>query len=105
MTRRRDIANPLATGRRTGLAAYAAAIAILALQIVAPLHLEQHDVTDIDETCAACAQLDQNGHGLVAVPAAAALLPASEPVPAIESIVADARTLTGYSSRAPPRTA
>lgn len=105
MTRSRDIANPLATGRRTGLAAYAAAIAILALQFVGPLHLEQHDVTDVTETCAACAQLEQNGLGLVATPPTAAFLPASEPVPAIETIVTDARTLTGYSSRAPPLTA
>ena len=105
MTRSRDTANLIAAGRRTGLAAYVAAISILALQLLTPLHLEQHDFSEVGETCAACAQLEQNGHGLVATPTTALAPQASVPALAATAVVIGARTQIGYIGRAPPLTA
>ena len=90
------------SGRATGATGYMVLFALAVLQLGAALHHDQHEATELTESCVACVQLEQFDD-LVAAPASASVvLPgyaaASTPVAAI----ATSRLLRSYYGRAPP---
>ena len=88
--------------RASGATAYVALFALALVQLAAVLHHDEHEATELAESCVACVQLEQFNDVVAVTPTAYTVEPEVAIVRTSGSIASIARPMRPYFGRAPP---